>query len=186
MPEEFYIEPTYDLEERQKLSFTDTCDIFILDELSHAPASIDSTGNILDVTLFMADVNYIAQPKYINVPCKHFQTDELAPTGILGQTNRDTPLVIDKYHFSADQPIEINWGIRLTTPGSPNAGLFWICQGNAKIRPTAGERRANNKKLFALRSPFPVGINGDGVAVYPGAGLPGNPAGILGQGAGDP
>jgi hypothetical protein len=139
----------YPLTERQRESFTDTCNLY-------KPTKLTQQIGLLDE--FVEDLEFDPVPAFTNVPCLHRQTDELAPTGFLGQTNRDTAMFIDKWHFASTQYFEINWGILKTTPGAADNGRFWVTQGNPKSRPSIGERSANNNKVFALRSPKPLGI----------------------------
>lgn len=124
---------------RQERFYTDVIDIY----KPEATSTVDRVAN---------DPRYPATPTVSSVPCKLFTSTEYATDQTyLGRTNEDMVLTFDKVHVAADVDIDDTYVFRLRNAGHPDEGGFWVCMGNAKLRPSAGVRRANYRQVLCKR-----------------------------------
>lgn len=125
------------LNARQRRAYTDTVDLW-----KPADVGADGNKNATDLTYVIA---------YRGVQCHYSSTPETEDVMIAGRTKTVNIFTLDEFHFVDTQEIEDTWAIKMTTPGHPETGRWWIVDGN----PKTNSWRAHKRMVKAKNSPKP-------------------------------
>lgn len=125
---------------RQKIAYTDTVDIYRMNDPLAA-----SNGVILDAAFDATAVATSVKCLYLSAP---HDNRFVAPVGRSIADNMDT---LDRFHFEAGQTIHDMDLLKMTTANHPNAGEYFQVQGTGKVRTSRGGRKGNYQRIYARR-----------------------------------
>lgn len=131
------------LSRRQRRAYTDTVDLY----RPNPPFTIGANNVAGDPTLPVE-----GSPTYTGVLCHWESKPEVAEPRAPARTNTDNMFTIDVFHFPISQEIGEGWFIKLTTPSHPEAGSYFVCQGDAQNHAWRAAKKAIHAKKTI--SPF--------------------------------
>jgi hypothetical protein len=133
---------------RQKRLYRDTVDIYSIG------------GSMVDpMTKKVSDVDYLGTPTLTGVPCYYQSTSNINEPHVPGGTGEQNLLTDDSFHLEMQYANYIDEGtvVKLTTPGHPQAGTFFVAMGDARV--VRGiDNRANQCSFLVTKTNAPNGV----------------------------
>lgn len=123
---------------RQTALYTDTVDVYKRPE-------IETSG-------WLSDLDVSPTASYTAVPCLWLSQPENNQFGVIGRSEQDNLLTLDRFHFEVGTDLEDGDFLKLTTSGHPAANAIFQVQGTGRERISRGLRQGNYMRVYAKRT----------------------------------